>query len=166
MSSSDSDGDGEDFTLMYKASHFLQKDVDALVARYGAVHGHTWARDMEGEMTLEHTDVHRRFTEEFDAMLEAFVVAECPGMPAIEAFQVFLGCAKDTLEGRFMPLCMEDEMTPDRVFVESLLAVDDFRYFFKLVAERRQAPSNLDGASSKVQDESLNLKHAGIQNRK
>jgi hypothetical protein len=166
ISSSDSDGDGEDYTLMYRASHFLQKDIDALITRYAARENFWTSSDLEGEMMLEHTEAHLQFTEEFETMLEAFVMAECPGMPTVDAFQLFLGSAKDTLEGRFMPLCMEDEMTPDRIFVESLLAVDEFTHFFNLMVERAAKLTSIKDASSKVNCEYHNSVYTKTEKRK
>ena len=165
-SSSDSDSESDDYTLIYKAANFLRKDLDGLVAQYAAKYGQEIVGQLYAtEHKIEHTNIHRQFTEEFEAMLESFVADECPNVPVIEAFQLFMSSAKDTLEGRFMPLCMEDEMTPEKLFVESLLAVEDFEYFFKLITNHVQASAPSRASSKNDQGASKSVDSIG-QSRK
>ena len=141
-SHSDSDSDNDsDFTLMYKAVHFLGKDLDGLIDRYANTYGDKVVRSLGHshntvEHTLEHTRIHNNFVDEFESLLEAFAISQCPEMSREEAFQQFFSSMKDTLSGRFQPLCMEDEATPDRIFAESLLAMESYEYFFNVMKHR------------------------------
>ena len=145
MSSSASD-DSEaqpDFTLIYKAANFLRKDLDALIARFVATHAERFAGRDGGrhgggggveacEHDLAFTELHADFVAQFERMLEDYVEQECQDLTTEQAFQLFLDGAKDTLEGRFMPLFCEDE-DPNRAFVESLLATMDYAHFHAML---------------------------------
>ncbi len=163
MSSSDSDASDAqpDFTLIYKAANFLRKDLDALIARFVAAHAERFAGRGGGggggggveacEHDLAFTELHADFVAQFERMLEEYVRDECQGLTTEQAFQLFLDGAKDTLEGRFMPLFCEDE-DPNRAFVESLLATMDYAHFHAMLTaaagEATTAPTSMAGQKS------------------
>jgi hypothetical protein len=137
-SSDESDSETTDFTLIYKAAKFLKKDLDGLISRFVERHASTFEGDAENDVehkehSLEDTLLHREFVEQFEEMLERYIEDECPKMSKQAALQLFFDGARDTMEGRFQPLFFEEE-DPKRDFVESLLAVDDFQHFFKMLA--------------------------------
>lgn len=82
-------------------------------------------------------------------MLEKYVQDECPRLEKMQALQLFFEGAKDTMEGRFMPLFSEEE-DPNRDFVESLLAVSDYEVFFKLLNAASEKDGDAGGKSNDV----------------
>lgn len=155
MDSSDESDEEPDFTLIHKAAHFLKKDLDGLISRFVARHtknSHSNVNANNKEHSLEDTLLHNDFVDQFEAMLEKYVQDECPRLEKMQALQLFFEGAKDTMEGRFMPLFSEEE-DPNREFVESLLAVSDYEVFFKLL----NAASEKDGDAGGKFNEDLNV---------
>ena len=152
-SSSESDGE-PDFTLIHKAAHFLKKDLDGLISRFVARHtknntSNVNANANNQEHSLSDTLLHNDFVDQFEAMLEKYVQDECPRLEKMQALQLFFEGAKDTMEGRFMPLFSEEE-DPNRDFVESLLAVSDYEVFFKLLNAASEKDGDAGGKSNDV----------------
>jgi hypothetical protein len=149
-SSSDSDDstNGPDYTLIFKAATFLQKDLDGLIQRFVDRHAAAFSSDAPAqsiehkEHTLEDTLLHRDFVTEFETMLEKYIEEECSKMSKQAAMQLFFEGARDTMEGRFQPLFMEEE-DPNREFVESLLAVSDYEHFFNMLAQAKRRTSTV-----------------------
>jgi hypothetical protein len=154
MDSSD-ESDGEpDFTLIHKAAHFLKKDLDGLISRFVARHTKSNTSNVNAnannqEHSLSDTLLHNDFVDQFEAMLEKYVQDECPRLEKMQALQLFFEGAKDTMEGRFMPLFSEEE-DPNRDFVESLLAVSDYEVFFKLLNAASEKDGDAGGKSNDV----------------
>ena len=158
--SSDSENDEEDFTLIYKAGNFLKKDLQGLIQRFVTRYSKT--EGTEGtietkEHSLEDTLLHQEFVDEFEAMLEKYVETECPNLPKMEALQLFFEGARDTMEGRFMPL-FEEEEDPQRDFVESLIAVQDFEFFFKMLSSQKSPEPEQDKNAGGKREESSGQK--------
>jgi hypothetical protein len=138
-SSDDSDGsDSTDYTLIFKAANFLKKDLDGLISRFVEKNSERYSKDdgniENKEHSLNDTVLHKEFVDEFESMLERYIEEECPKMSKMAALQLFFEGARDTMEGRFQPLFMEEE-DPNREFVESLLAVSDYEVFFKMLTD-------------------------------
>ena len=136
-----SDVDDEpDYTLLYKANKFLGKQIDGMTNSFIKAHWHEFDVD-EDEHKLVYTELHSKYVEMFENMLEGFVTKECPNMSRLQAFRSFFSEAKASITGQFQPLFAEEEDI-NRPFVEQVLAATEYDCFYNMM---RDAASNQRG---------------------
>ena len=130
---SDSDDSDEEYTLLYKANKFLGKRLDSMTARFISDYGHEFQSAVEdGEHKLVFTELHSEYVDNFQLLLEEFVLNECSNMNKGVAFRQFFEEAKSSITGQFQPLFEEDDDV-NRQFVDSVLAADDYDAFFNMM---------------------------------
>eukprot|EP00949_MAST-11_sp_MAST-11-sp1_P003364 g3364.t1 len=137
---SDGNEGEEDYTLLYKAAHFLAKDLDGVFDTLVEEHGHVFLPAVKEagpdlnmdniEHGLQFTELHGQYVAHFEGLLENFVVQHLPTMTRQDAFAKFFDEARDAMTGRFMPLFAEDSDL-NRPFVDSVIAATEYTAFIE-----------------------------------
>ena len=159
--------DDVDLTALSKAAKYCNKELEGLFAAFFDEHGKSFEQD-EGkdevvasgqgeadedfaeqpvaEHSLEHTVLHRKYCEQFEGVLEGFLVEH-----GCDHTQFVAEC-EAALDGRFAPLFEEDV---NKWFVDVILATTDYSIFHRMMQDewRRRR----DERVSKVQEHGESL---------
>ena len=139
--SSSSDSEDEDFSLLYKANKFLGKRLDGMTTGFIDRYGHEFESAVEdGEHKLLYTELHGKYVENFETMLEEFVIEACPDIKPRLAFRKFFEEAKSSVTGQFQPLFAEEDDL-NRPFVDTVLAATEYDKFFDMMVDAVRSSS-------------------------
>ena len=147
-SGSESDDDDEpEYTLLYKANKFLGKEIDGMTSSFINEYGHEFDTEEE-EHKLIYTELHGKYVEMFENMLEGFVVEECPNLSRLQAFRNFFSEAKASITGQFQPLFAEEEDL-NRPFVDQVLAATEYDCFYNMMRSSIIADNSKEAGTKK-----------------